>query len=536
MPSIDAQRKVDERQKCRTDKLYLSEVMGYDFVAEVHKELFEQFIPYDPSKAWAFQSDIKKRLILWSRGHYKTTSIVVEIVQIILNFPDIRILIMQGSKGVTQNLLSEIKAHFTGVNPKSRVPELFPEFCPPIDPETGERSQKFGTVNHFTVPARRAKGLPQATVTIASPKSIKTGQHYDIGFFDDLVNDQNYRSSQLLRKIKEDFNMCLPLIDPPHYAIVTGTRYAFGDLYEEIIRWNKGEWKVSLTTCWTEATNSLPDDQKIPRFPQQKAKDEQRVIGFTREGLFLLRERDPEMFASQYLNQPIQRGGKRFTEQVLNEALIAPTDAPPLSPAMLFVDLAATDSPDSDDSVIICGKHDTQMTQYVVDARGGQWLPTVLAQNIIEMTLLHRPVTIWLEKTASCMYFVDLLRMIARQRNIFLPIEFLKVSNKEDAKNIRIASLEAYLKNRKLKFFVGLPVWQKMVEQFGKFPGSRHDDYPDTVAYMANTLGGQALALPIRRANSNPLIELMNQQERRRYDLAQVIPQDPEDGTEEFRF
>lgn len=512
-----AEKIVHERSLCLTDKQYLSEQMGYDFVPVVHKELFDQFMVYDPKKPWAFQSEIAKRLILWSRGHYKTTSIVVEIIQIILNFPDIRILIMQGSIGTTQNLLHEIKCHFTGINPKSRIRELFPEFC----------QDELGNVNHFTVPARKAKGLAQATVTVASPRKVKTGQHYDIGFFDDLVNDQNYRSPKLLKKVKEDFNMCLPLIDPPFYVVVTGTRYAFGDLYEDLIRFNKGEWKVSLTTCY------LADGTTI-RFPQQVNKLGDKIIGFTREGLLQLMENDPEMFASQYLNQPIQKGGKRFTEEFLNGALVAPGDAPGLSVAELFVDLASTDNDKSDDSVIICGKTDGLMNPYVVDGQGGQWLPPVLAQKVIEMTLQYRPSTVWFEKTASCIYFVEYLKLIARHYNIYIPIDFIKVDNRDDAKAIRIGALESFIKVKKLKFFAGLKIWPKIVEQLGKFtPGKKqHDDYPDTIALMVQKFGERALRQPIRRVHPNTIIAMIQQQEQQ--DTSHVMDPDASDGVEGF--
>src|SRR5450631_3753027 len=90
------QKRLDERERCRADYQYLSEVMGYDFVPDVHKELFDTFPKFNPDEAWATQQPIKKFLILWSRGHFKTTAVVVVICNIILNFPDIRILIMQG--------------------------------------------------------------------------------------------------------------------------------------------------------------------------------------------------------------------------------------------------------------------------------------------------------------------------------------------------------------------------------------------------------------------------------------------------------
>ncbi len=519
--SPEVQKRLDEREKCRADKQYLSEVMGYDFVESVHRELWNQFPKYDPTQPWAFQSEIKKRLILWSRGHFKTTAVVVEIVQIILNFPDIRILILQGSKSVTRILLHEIKCHFTGQNTNSRIKELFPEFC----------ADELGNANEFVVPARKNKGLAQSTVTVASPRSVKTGQHYDIGFFDDLVNDQNYRSPKLLKKVKEDFMMCLPLIDPPHYAVLTGTRYSFGDLYEEVIRWNKGEWTVSQKTCW------LNDDEEacVPRFPQQIAKNKpSKIIGFTREGLLLMQENDPEMFGGQYMNRPIQHGGQSFTKSMLDNALILPADAPGLSPAHFFIDLAGTDNDKSDDSCIIVGKHDTLMTQYVVDVRGDKWLVPAMAQNIIEMALIHRPHRIWFEKTNNSASFVEYLKLVAKYQNIYLPIDYIKVNNRADAKYIRIGSLPGLLKHKKLKFFVGLAKWEKIVEQFLRFPAgkNKHDDYPDTIALMAQVFGGETLNTPVRKVHSNPIIQMIAQREN---DLAHVMdhPAAP-DGVEEF--
>src|SRR5690348_17894105 len=68
-------------------------------------------------------------MVLWPRGHYKTTAVVVAIVKAILNFPNIRILLMQGSVQVTETLLSQVLSHFTGEAWGSRFQELFPEFC-----------------------------------------------------------------------------------------------------------------------------------------------------------------------------------------------------------------------------------------------------------------------------------------------------------------------------------------------------------------------------------------------------------------------
>ena len=342
------------RKKCKVDKQFLSVVLGYDFVPAVHGELWNQFFQYDEKKPWAKQSEIAKILILWPRGHYKTTAVVVDIIQAILNFPDIRILIMRGSIPITKAWLNEIRAHFVGKNPNSHLADLFPEFC-----ANDDAGLPVSNSMAFTVPCRKNMGLAQATVTVASPKSVKTGTHYDIGFFDDLVNDQNYRSKPLLMKIQQDFFACMPLIDPPFFAIMTGTRYAFGDVYENIMRANKhGEWRVSFKTCWVDEARTKPLFEQQPAVDRPWIDEEGighiggKLIGFTREQLNFMQEGDPEMFASQYMNQPIQRGGQRFTPELLNSCVIKFGGVPSLkqiflkklSPSIFFIDLASTDS------------------------------------------------------------------------------------------------------------------------------------------------------------------------------------------------
>lgn len=514
--SEERRKQFEERERCKKDKMFLAHVLGYDFVDDVHTELFDQFFKYDPSIPWAQQSNIAKVLILWPRGHYKTTATIVAIIQLILNFPDIRILLMRGSVPLTRLWMHEIKAHFTGQNPDSRLKVLFPEFCEP-DERGG-----YGNKDSFTTSARHNKGLASATITVAGPRSIKTGSHFDIGFFDDLLNDSNWNSPVKLLKVQADFNACLPLLDPPFYAIMTGTRYAFGDMYEQTIRNNtKGEWRVSFKTCWKD------DAHTIPTFPQQLAVDgqgnpklmpgttTQKLIGFTKEMLDNLRDQDPVWFACQYMNQPIQQGGQRFTRALLESALVAVTAAPALSPAVLFVDLAGTDSTSSDDSCIIAGKHDLQMTQYVVDARGGQWLPPLLAENVINMALIHRPQMIYFEKTPGSIFFMDYLRLIALDRKVVLPMDFIKIDNNKDAKYIRIAALEGYIKHKRLKFFVGLAAWDKIVEQFGKFPGGKHkhDDYIDTIALMSSHMSALTPTRIIRPIK-HPILAMIQQREQ----------------------
>lgn len=498
----EAEAKLAVRERARRDKLYLAtEVLGYDFQPDVHAELFAQYPDWDAEKSYFAASDDKNSLTLWPRGHYKTTGVVVEAIQEILNYPDIRILLMQGTLKTTKNLLREIKSHFTGQAASSRLVEFFPEFC----------AEKLGTNESFTVTARKRKQLQQATVTVASPKAIKTGQHYDVGFFDDLVNDQNYRNPELLQKVQEDFDMAFPLIDPGGYRRVTGTRYTFGDLYETLLRrdseakTNDGKWKISVKDCW------LGGGQ--PRFPQRTLANG-RLIGFTRELLLQIQRDDPVMFASQYLNRPIAVGQQLFPEEKMLAAVIAPQDAPALSQAILFVDLASsTRSVVADDSVILAGKTDSLGRVYVVDGIGGHWTPLEFALHIIEMALKHRPLRVMIEKTSAATYFMAYLMTVCKEKGVVLPLDYITVSTQKDAKRLRVEATEGPIATKRLFFFAGLPCWEKMFAQYTKFPKAPygHDDYPDTVGLMLQELGKAMLFIP-RPSGAHWLIQAIEQQ------------------------
>lgn len=500
------------RARAKRDVFFLAnEVLGYDFQPDTHAELFACYTKYRDGVPWVEQDAVKNRLVLWSRGHYKTTAIVVVAIQAILNFPNIRILLMQGNIKLTKTLLRQIKSHFTGGASNSGLKELFPEFCGDARDLGPDPSLQFIT------PARTRNELAQATVTVASPRSIKTGQHYDLGIFDDLVTDQNYRNPKMLEKVTDDFTLAQALIDPGCYRLVSGTRYAFGDLYENIIRWHaaSGNWIVTVKNCWSDDSQKLPDAEKKPRFPRFTKKNGE-IGGFTTAELLQMQAESSSTFACQYLNQPVHSSQQAFTEEMWEAVKVAAHDAPPLSNSILMIDLASSENEDADDRVIDAGKVDSLGIPYLVDQRGGKWPPVDFAYNVIDMVVRHRPVRVCFENTASAIYFAETLRLIARQRGVYIPIEFIKVDNKPDAKNTRVLTLAGIVKRGRFKVFKGLPNFDKLVQQSTEFPKGRrgHDDYIDTAALLFQELTKDCLALPVRRAAAtHPILVIMQDRE-----------------------
>jgi len=112
--------KTQQRNKAKFDPLYLSELLGYDFhivnhglelLRSVGPDLTESDKLGEPNPLLEL-SDMKNRMVLWSRGHFKTSAVVLKIVQLILAYPDIRILLMQATVKNTKGLLREVKSHF----------------------------------------------------------------------------------------------------------------------------------------------------------------------------------------------------------------------------------------------------------------------------------------------------------------------------------------------------------------------------------------------------------------------------------------
>lgn len=477
-----------------------NEVLGYDFLPETHTELFAQYPDFQEGVPWGSQFPMRDVLVLWPRGHFKTTAVmVVVLIQAILVNPDIRIIIMQGNARNTAQRLREIASHFLGTAHGSRLTEIFPEFC---GVRNGDGLWTFTKKNlrlsnyEMTTPARQRQQLAQPTIMVASPKTIKTGQHFDLGVFDDLVNDQNYRSKVLLRRVQEDFDMCFPLVDPGCPRFVSGTRYAFGDLPEVIIQRSRNEqgedrkeWKISVKTCWN-------DDGSV-RFPQFVGKDG-NSHGFTVELLRQIMRDNPSMFATQYLNRPMLESQQIITDEDMHNAAIAPSLAPTLGAPVLFVDLAAEGDTEPDDSVVVIGKTDGVGKMYAVGGNGGKWTIPQLANNVISYALQCRPMKILIEETASAKYFVEYVRMVCRDKGIVLPLDYIKVDNRKDAKQTRIRAWAGHVKNGRFKFFIGLPYWDKLVKQSVQYTGGKHqhDDYPDTMALMMTSFSGRYLSTP----------------------------------------
>ena len=173
----------------------------------------------------------KKAMYLCYRGFFKTTLISIDMdTSMILVNPDIRIMVMSGSKGNSESIVGSIKSYFTE-NDLFRY--LFPEYCP-VPSMTGKIT--FGTLERFTVPNRRISGYREPTVFAVSPNTKLAGYHFDYHDHDDIIDEKNVNTEDTLKKAKSAYKLSLSLFDntTKPFSTIIGTHYHSLDLYMDL--------------------------------------------------------------------------------------------------------------------------------------------------------------------------------------------------------------------------------------------------------------------------------------------------------------
>jgi phage terminase large subunit-like protein len=544
--SAEAKAKwISDRHEAKYDPLVLGNILGFDFQEHPHRMLFNQMIKLLPVNADGTAPDIalidrqfKKRLVLWPRGVFKTSAVIVLIIQIILNYPDTRIIFLTGGDQLAKNQLARIKKMFE--HPTQRFLELFPEFC--LTSKFNKKTkvwvdvhEPLGTQKQFTVPCR-STGFTSAepTMAIYSTKSAKSGLHAEFIFIDDLVNDQNYKNAKMLETVYQHYLDICPLLDPAGMMVLTGTRYSFGDTYERIQ--NKahedgedGIWKVSVKSCWTYGclNCSHPDSHHdysvnalqppcfysdcvgyaknisdkgvlFPKATTRKGKE----IGWTLEYLEKLKkDLGASFFANQYENNPVATETQTFTETMIGGVTLHDMNQfPPYLTSATFAlcDLAYSDSDDSDLSVIYIFRK-FQGALWIFRCISGHWGSADLVANVLKVLQTERPLKMYLEKNLGWEAMDNLIRATADTVGLkSVPIEWIggASNNKKGAKEIRIKGIQGMISNRRLWLFVGMENYQTLVNQLVKFPRIPHDDYADTLAMVCEAPTGWALETP----------------------------------------
>lgn len=182
------------RHMCRTNLWFLCvEVLGCSqFDSNFHARMCRRH----NYQAWPIRIDgspLEYMDDAWPRGGFKTTLITVgSSIQAVLNWPEHHILINHAVEEGAMAIGAEIRSH-------CESNELLRWLFPDIFWETPKTQSRKWTQSELTL--RRRKDWKEATFTFASSEQPKTGGHYSIIIYDDIVTEKNVMTKSGLEKI-----------------------------------------------------------------------------------------------------------------------------------------------------------------------------------------------------------------------------------------------------------------------------------------------------------------------------------------------
>ncbi len=160
-------------------------------------------------------------LIVMPRGSLKSSvSSTAFPIWRLLRDPNKRILIDSATYDLSTQLVSAISQYLES----TEVTSLFGRF----------RTYNDWSSKSITI-AQRTKILKESSVVASGVGSPKTGAHFDCIICDDLNNEKNSATPELMDKVYKHYQMNFAILDPGGDCAVVATRYAALDVPGQIL-------------------------------------------------------------------------------------------------------------------------------------------------------------------------------------------------------------------------------------------------------------------------------------------------------------
>lgn len=186
-------------------------LLGYkDITKETHAPIIR-----------ALESETTRKLICVPRGTFKSSICSVAYpIWLLLNNPNLRILIDSEIYTNSKNFLREIKGHIESPGFK----EIFGDW----QTNTWNESE--------IIIGPRDKTIKEASITASGIGAEKTSQHYDVIIGDDMNSPKNSQTAELREKIISHYQYNQSILVVGGTYVIVGTRYSEDDLIGWVIK------------------------------------------------------------------------------------------------------------------------------------------------------------------------------------------------------------------------------------------------------------------------------------------------------------
>lgn len=392
-------------KKGREDLFYLAHViLGYeDLTPHTHGALC-RFLQ---------KASYIRRMVLMPRTHFKTTiAVVADSIQLVLNNPDIRILIVSDTDDNAKLMLGEISNHF-------KENDLFRWLYSDLIPENFNKAR--WNSNEITV-RRKKTHLKEATITSAGAFAAIESKHFDYIKADDLVTEKHIHSDTEMDKLTRWMGGLEPLLDHDQCNIdFIGSRKKKGDPYEFVEKLYSGNGKKIEIGPHAQLRG------EVAVFSRSIIEEGDRIFPERVTWAYInrMRKHDPERYHAQLANNPKASGLNTFNEQDLRyfefnsktgiiEAnymgfILERVSVWSLDRIILYDPAVSERNTSSQNAILVVAKG-AGPRRYVLAAKIGHYQPDEAIDTLFEWNAIWRPEFISIEKRGfqgSIKYWIE---------------------------------------------------------------------------------------------------------------------------------
>lgn len=431
-------------------------------------------------------------LLLAPRSHGKSTAITVNYaLWNILKDRNIRVVIASNTASQAQSFLREISAR---IEKDKNLISIFGKLKPPVS-----RLQKW---TDSEVIVERDSLSKDATVSAVGCGGAILSRRADLILCDDLIDEENSRTSEQRRKIRDWFyKVLLPVLEPSGQLVVVGTRWNIQDLYSDLIKDPSFDVKRvykaivrepernDLWNTWSEL--SRKDKAQGEEFLKKNNIEMHKgavVLYPERWSLVKLMQKKLSsgslIFAQQYQNVALDDEVAVFKSSWLKYYNPSEVD---LSKLTIFgaLDPAISEKESADYSVFCTIGIDKDGKIYVLDVDRQRRSIGEQIKTVLNKYQFYKHEKVGIETVAFQRVIKSELDRISQEKRLYVPTTELKA---DKDKYRRIAALQPYFENGVVFLRDNQDA---LIDELLQFPQGKHDDAVDALAYAISLIQGE---------------------------------------------
>ncbi|MCC6155702.1 MAG: hypothetical protein IT367_18175 [Candidatus Hydrogenedentes bacterium] len=507
-----ALRKLEElgpmgRRRMASENLRLFNVLTHEAHRERGKEDFWYFLsviiknpvlhePYHRKIAQGLMDRRKlKKLFLLPRGHIKSNIVTIAFaLWLIVKNPNIRILIASHATDDAQGFCRGIRQLIDSEEFQAVYPEIHPKV------ENG----RLACWRDDALLIERKSTQKERTIEIASVRTPRTGRHYNVIFFDDLINDKSCRNPIAIQEGITFYKATRPLLDPGGYIYLVGTRYNFADAYGYVIANELHDFDMYLSDCVVEGVKSAENPNGLslddlrngigtPVFPTRFHMGPDHIGDPEHgEGKFsipkLIEELGSWIFCCQYRNNPLDP-----TTAVFKIDDIKVIDKLPEGRNFSYfrVQDYSTDAQTVSKTAIATGCVDDLGNIYITHIFRKQCDPSAIIEELFRGQRVEeaiRPKRIGAEKRNIERVIKHFADRKTAETGIVLPWKWLPMDQAQKSKPERVRGLQSWIEAGKFFILETCPQKQILIDELVHFPHYGDMDVADACAQIPHIM------------------------------------------------